>query len=330
MIRPGQDGDAAAYIRLIGDAWAEYPGVVFDVDAELPELHALATWFAGQGGALWLAEDAGVPLGMVATRPLGADEAWEICRMYVAQAARGSGLAHRLLDTAEAHARAAGAQRLVLWTDTRFDAAHAFYEKRGYLRQGAIRILDDLSRSLEFRYAKPLAGVVVDLLDAASAASAERRLADILLACVADGAVADFLAPLAPAKARGFWKDVGAEVAAGRSLLLAAWADGVLAGTVALRTATPENQPHRARIAQLLVHPGLRRRGIGTALLARAAQTAQRMGRTLLTVEAPADSDAERLFRAAGFTAAGRIEGFALDPAGRPVAATLMSKALPA
>ena len=119
-LRLGTDQDASTYMRLIGDAWAEFPGVVFDVDGELPELRALASHFAALGGLIWLAED---DAGMIATRPLREDGAWEIGRMYVAKSARGTGLAQHLLATAEAHARAGGAERMVLWTDTRFEAA---------------------------------------------------------------------------------------------------------------------------------------------------------------------------------------------------------------
>ena len=86
--------------------------------------------------------DAAGFIALIGARPLREDAAWEICRMYVAAEARGAGLARQLLDTAEAHARAAGAARLVLWTDTRFTRAHGFYEKRSYVRQGAIRILE--------------------------------------------------------------------------------------------------------------------------------------------------------------------------------------------
>ena len=90
-IRPGRDADADSFIRLIGDAWAEYPNCVLDVDAEVPELRALAAHFARNGGALWAAEAAdGEVVGMVATRPLrDEDEAWEIGRMYVARESRG-------------------------------------------------------------------------------------------------------------------------------------------------------------------------------------------------------------------------------------------------
>ena len=318
VIRPGRDGDAEGFIALIGAAWAEYPGCVLDVDGELPELRALATHFAAAGGALWAAERGdGRVVGMVGARPLREDDAFEICRMYVAAGERGSGLAHRLLEKAEAHARAAGARRLVLWTDTRFDRAHRFYERRGYVRQGAIRILDDLSRSLEFRYAKPAAGLVVEALDAAAAASAERRLAEILVACVGAGGAVSFLAPLAPEAARAAWRKVAAEVAAGNRLLLAAWLDGALVGTVQLGLGTPPNQPHRADVAKLLVDPAARRRGVGRVLMERAEQAAQRVGRGLLVLDTRAGEPAETLYRSLGWREAGRIPDYALDPDGR-------------
>jgi GNAT superfamily N-acetyltransferase len=316
VIRPGRDEDAEAFIALVGNAWAEYPGCVLDVDGELPELRALATWSAQAGGALWAAEREGHVVGMVGTRPLREDSAWEILRMYLSAEARGSGLATRLLDTAEAHARMAGARRLVLWTDTRFTRAHGFYEKRGYVKQGAIRILDDRSKSLEFRYAKPAAGVVVEALDAAAAASAERRLAEILVACVDAGASVSFLPPLPMETARGHWRKVAADVAAGTRLLLAAWAEGALVGTVQVDCGTPPNQPHRAEIAKLLVDPAARRRGIGRALMARAEQAAQRHGRTLLTLDTRAGDTAESLYRSLGWAEAGRIPGWALNADG--------------
>jgi GNAT superfamily N-acetyltransferase len=154
-LRAGRDEDADGFIGLIGACWAEYPGVVLDVDREVPELRALASHYARKGGVLWTAERDGAVVGMVAAAPLDGG-GWEIGRMYVAPSERGGGLAHRLLDAAETHAMAAGAVRLDLWSDTRFERAHRFYEKRRYVRQGAIRPLDDISHSIEFHYAKPL------------------------------------------------------------------------------------------------------------------------------------------------------------------------------
>lgn len=327
MIRAGRDTDAAGFIRLVRDAWAEFPGCVFDLDAELPELRTLATHFADAGGAVWVAETDGELTGMVATRPSGSDDAWEICRMYVAASARGTGLAHRLLDTAEAYA-AARAQRLVLWTDTRFHAAHVFYEKRGYVRAGSIRILDDLSNSLEFRYAKPARGLVVEALDAAAAASAERRLSEILIATVADGASVSFLPPLSVETARAFWRRIAGDVAAGTRLLLVAWLDGALVGTVQVNCGTPQNQPHRADLEKLLVDPAARRHGVGRALVARAEQAARGVGRRLLTLDTRAGEAAEPLYRAMGWQEAGRIPDYALSADGTTHETVLFYKRL--
>ncbi|HWX51469.1 MAG TPA: GNAT family N-acetyltransferase [Roseomonas sp.] len=315
VIRPGRDEDAAQYIRLIGDAWAEYPNCILDVDGEVPELRALSTYFARAGGIVWAAEVEGRIGGMVATRPLGSDRAWEICKMYVEKAQRGTGLAHALISAAEDHARQQGAERMVLWTDTRFEAAHRFYEKRGYVRAGSIRILDDISKSLEFRYAKPAIGLAIEALDAAAAASAERSLADILVACVADGASLGYRNPLSPEAARNVWRKISAEVAMGTRLLLVAWQEGRMAGTVQLDLGTPETEMHRAVVRQLLVHPTFRRAGVGRALVQRAEQAARGIGRSLLTLDCRAGEPAEPLLRHLGWQEAGRIPGFGRGPA---------------
>lgn len=312
-LRRGRDTDAAGFIALIGACWAEYPSIVFDVDAEVPELHALATYYAAKGGTLWAAEADGCVVGMIAVVPHD-DGTWEICRLYVLAPWRGAGLAHRLLDQAEAHARDLDGTRLVLWSDTRFDRAHQFYEKRGYVRAGPIRVLNDLSDSLEFGYAKPINGIAV--LDAAAAASAERCLAEVLTACVADGASVAFLPPLAPDVARAFWRRQAREVAAGGRVLIAGWADGTLAGCVTLDLATPSNQAHRAEVQMLLVHPAARRRGLARTLMQRLEAEAAQQERTLLTLDTSAGDSGEALFRGLGWTAAGRIPDYARNADG--------------
>jgi GNAT superfamily N-acetyltransferase len=309
-IRPGRDDDADGFIALIGACWNEYPGIVLDVDGEMPELRALTSYYTGKGGALWSAEADGRIVGMIGAVP-HSDTAWEIVRLYMLPPYRGTDLAPRLLGIAEAHARTAGAARLVLWSDTRFDRAHRFYEKHSYLRNGPIRVLHDISNTLEFGYAKPVAGI--EVLDAASAASAERRLADILCACVDAGASVSYLPPLAHEVARAFWKRMAADVAAGTRILIAAWDDAALVGTVMLEFASSPNQPHRAEVQKLLVHPAARRKGLARALMLRAEQEARQASRALLTLDTRAADAAENLYRAMGWHEAGRIPGYALN-----------------
>lgn len=325
LLRPGRDTDAEGLIALVARCWADYPGCVLDLEREERKLLALATHFAARGGALWVAEDGDAITGMAAVQP-AEDDAWEIAKLYVHPDGHGAGLAHRLLDTAEAHAVTQGARRLTLWTDTRFIRAHRFYEKRSYVRSGPIRALDDLSRSLEFNYAKPLDGVLP--LTAAGAASAERRLAEILVACVDGGASVSFLAPLPLDTARAYMRDVAQQVAAGRCILLAAWAGGVLSGTVRVQLDTPQNQPHRAEIAKMLVHPDARRCGLGQGLMLAAEAVATGAGRTLLTLDTFTGGAGERLYRRLDWIEAGVIPGYSVDAAGRAEATTLFYKRL--
>jgi GNAT superfamily N-acetyltransferase len=280
----------------------------------VPELRALASYYSTQGGTLWVAEADQCVIGMIAVVPRDAG-AWEICRLYVLAAWRGAGLAHRLLDLAEQQARASGATRLILWSDTRFERAHRFYEKRGYVRLGPIRVLADLSDTLEFGYAKPVHGV--EVLDAAAAASVERCLADLLMACVADGASVGFLPPLAADTARAFWRRTASRVATGACSLLAGWMDGTFAGCVMLDLDTPPNQRHRAGVEMLLVRPAMRRHGLARVLMQRLEAEAARVGRTLLTLNAPADDPAAILLRNEGWSDAGRIPGYLRNADGR-------------
>ena len=155
-IRTGRDEDAARLIALMGAVWGEYEGIVFDVDAELPELYALATHFANRDGGFWVAERAdGLIVGMIGYAPI-ADGGIELHKLYVARQARRTGLASRLLALVEADARRRRAAFIALHTDSRFVEAHAFYERHGFQRLPGERALNDLSNSIEYRYRKDL------------------------------------------------------------------------------------------------------------------------------------------------------------------------------
>jgi len=43
-----------------------------------------------------------------------------------------------------------------LWTDTRFRHAHQLYSKLGFVRAPRTRVLNDISNTVEFHYAKEL------------------------------------------------------------------------------------------------------------------------------------------------------------------------------
>ncbi len=64
------------------------------------------------------------------------DGGWHVISMWVRPAARGAGLAGRLIDAVARHARAEGAPTLTLWVTDGNDRARAFYRRAGFRSTG--------------------------------------------------------------------------------------------------------------------------------------------------------------------------------------------------
>jgi GNAT superfamily N-acetyltransferase len=154
------------------------------------------------------------------------------------------------------------------------------------------------------------------------------ELTDVLIDCVEGGASVSFMLPLARDRVLAFWRRVAQGVAAGeRALLVAEDALG-LCGTVQLVLAQPENQPHRADLAKMLVHRRARRQGLGAALLRAAEATARECGKSLLVLDAVTGGDASRLYERLGWVRVGDIPGYALMPRGGLCATTVYYREL--
>ncbi|WP_313030837.1 GNAT family N-acetyltransferase, partial [Massilia alkalitolerans] len=111
--------------------------------------------------------------------------------------------------------------------------------------------------------------IIVRRLGAEEAAAAVEALADVLVDCVEGGASVSFMLPLARDKALAFWRGVADGVARGeRALLVGEDGAGRIVGTVQLVMAMPDNQPHRADVAKMLVHRRARRAGVAQQLMA--------------------------------------------------------------
>jgi GNAT superfamily N-acetyltransferase len=142
-------------------------------------------------------------------------------------------------------------------------------------------------------------------------------LADVLIDCVDGGASVSFMRPLSRQKALGFWLDVANGVRRGeRALLVAETGSKEIVGTVQLVLALPENQPHRAEVAKMLVRRDARRRGVAQRLMAEVDAVAREQGRTVLVLDTVTGGDAERLYQRAGWTRAGDVPDYALMPDG--------------
>ncbi len=142
-------------------------------------------------------------------------------------------------------------------------------------------------------------------------------LAAVLHDCVAGGASVSYMAPFSQEQARSAFEGFAAEAEQGRRLIVAAFADGELVGTVQVILAVPPNQPHRGEIAKLLVHRSARRRGIAELLMERAEAEARAEGKSLLVLDAVTEGDAARLYARLGWTTVGVIPDYALYPDGR-------------
>jgi GNAT superfamily N-acetyltransferase len=169
---------------------------------------------------------------------------------------------------------------------------------------------------------------VIDTIDGERARALVPALATVLIDCVERGASVSFMSPLTRAKAEAFWSEVAASVGRGERTLLVATTDDQVVGTVQVVDAGPENQPHRADVAKMLVHSGARRCGIGAALMRAAEAAARENGKTILVLDTVTGSDAERLYARLGWHPVGTVPDYALFPDGRLCATTFFYKAV--
>ena len=155
-------------------------------------------------------------------------------------------------------------------------------------------------------------------------------LSEVLSDCVEGGASVSFMLPMPREKAAAYWRSLAPAVTREECLVLAAREDGgALLGTVTVLLKQPENQPHRADVAKMLVHRRARRAGLGARLLAAAEDAALRAGRTLLVLDT-ADAAAARLYQRAGWQLVGAIPDYALWPQGGRCATNVFYKKLSA
>lgn len=132
-IREARPEDAPAVSRLLDELG--HPAPAEDVRARLEEL--------GQPGSphvVLVAKDASGTIGVASAfvspvlhRP---GLTGRISVMVVAEGARGAGAGTRLLEEMEEALAAKGATRLELTSNLKRTDAHAFYERRGWTRQG--------------------------------------------------------------------------------------------------------------------------------------------------------------------------------------------------
>ena len=168
----------------------------------------------------------------------------------------------------------------------------------------------------------------IERLDGSAAHDLRDGLAAVLHDCVEGGASVSYMAPFSLDGARAHFEAIQPEIEAGRRVLLAAFAEDELVGTVQVAGAWQPNQPHRADVAKLLVRPSARNQGIGQLLMERAEAEARAEGWTLLVLDTVTGDAAERLYERMGWSKVGVIPNYALYPDGRQCDTTVFWKAV--
>jgi GNAT superfamily N-acetyltransferase len=168
----------------------------------------------------------------------------------------------------------------------------------------------------------------VKRLTTAEARTALDALAAVLHDAVEGGDSVSFMDGFGVDDARRFYESLLPEVERGTRVLLAAYVDGELVGTVQLVHAWPPNSQHRADVAKLLVHRRARGQGVGQALMEQLEQEARADGKTLLILDTVAERAADRLYERLGWTRLGTVPDYARDPDGTFCDATFFYKHL--
>ncbi|MBI5864373.1 MAG: GNAT family N-acetyltransferase [Planctomycetes bacterium] len=146
--RPTRPADTPAIHALIDLCYREYD-CVLRVELDEPHLVEPGPYFRATGGEFWVVED---DAGIIATCAVKIHpDSAELKTLYVHPRARRQGLGRELTELAMEFARAAGRNRFVLWSDTRFTKAHALYRSMGFVQEGE-RDLHDSNRSREYGF----------------------------------------------------------------------------------------------------------------------------------------------------------------------------------
>jgi putative acetyltransferase len=111
------------------------------IDGELKQL--LEVFSEANRNAFWVVESANQIVGSFGIESRGVNDT-ELRRMYLDQGYRGLGIAQRMLDCAQAEARALGFTKMILSTAQIQKSAVRFYRKSGF-RQIRTEIAETMS-----------------------------------------------------------------------------------------------------------------------------------------------------------------------------------------
>jgi RimJ/RimL family protein N-acetyltransferase len=142
--------DVPAVMLLIGRVFAEY-GLLLMPSFEVPDLLRFNEHYTPPRGSFWVVRDVTRVVGSVGVERLDTRTA-ELHRLYLDASLRGRGIGRALVETVLTWTRDEGLERLVLWSDTRFEQSHRLYRRLGFTQLGERTVEGDVNDSREYRF----------------------------------------------------------------------------------------------------------------------------------------------------------------------------------
>jgi len=130
VVREMKTGADAEAFRTLNEEWITKHFALEDADRKV--LNDPQASIVAKGGRVFVVEADGAAVGCVALIPQEHEGEYELSKMAVSPVLRGLGIGRKLIEYAVAEARAMGAKRLVLGSNTKLANAVHLYESVGF------------------------------------------------------------------------------------------------------------------------------------------------------------------------------------------------------
>lgn len=155
QIREASPVDSRTIIDIVKQVF-DYYNLTFQADTEIPDIQDIDSYYTGNGKRLFVVSDSNYCLGCAGLSLTNAHA--ELKRVYIHPQywnnGIGSDLVNHALNIAGSHKK----NYVELWSDTRFERSHRFYENLGFIYSGRVRPLNDINKSFEYHFYKTLDG----------------------------------------------------------------------------------------------------------------------------------------------------------------------------
>ena len=151
VLRRANADDSSQLYSIIREVF-EYYKLELNAREKVPDILDIPSYYSNGHQALYVASNNGTCLGCAAIEIGNSSTSALLKRVYIAPKYWNEGLDSRLINHAMNEARQKNVNYIDIWTDTRFERAHSFYEELGFVYTGRVRPLFDSNKSFEYQY----------------------------------------------------------------------------------------------------------------------------------------------------------------------------------